>query len=1014
MIKENGHVSRKTVEEDRIAICPKFGCTHLEKIKPLKFGFLGFRKYPKCSKHKIPLVFVDEFIGNFIHTVNACLFDYSSFPPEILIHQIKKKAPDELTNFIFVWMYCNPIGRGAQIVSQYMDGLSRGYMRLLSRKQRKALQNEKSSRKHYEKLHLGLIKIANEYATFLQGLHEKYELFYDPKKLLSLSDKIQNILKSWLKDHLNTIKVENSIKRSEFIVQEGSLPVLKEEYDKILHAGTCVLLLGKSPSIVTKSIPAFELFSAYHEFLKADLCEELKKEDIKLFLEDSHEFLNIDGENTLDIQDDYEKDVFSKPENKEEENDEFEKNGEEIIKSSKINNLNLKQKVKNHLKTIHTSINCTQKQKIIICSKSLKILDELISRAENNEISIFREVNLKVIAGAIIYSVIISNKKMPKLTQIQIANIVSVSDRLISRAYLNYFKYIYPRIEFRFPKDFKIIRNKISLYFFDILREKEIEIPRLVLDLKENIITGTKTPKEFTQTDINILYKMVTQYQDEFIKFFTDLAEIIKQLIISSRIHKHIGAFIIIKDLAEFLGEKGVTLLLSYFRFYSSILEIFDFLKSKYNSFFPRLYRSQSREHYEEYRRIVSSKLKLYIMKNIYEGKYYKDGRAQCPDCIKEGLITNSYTIRLDSMEFHHEGDEKENKFTAQNLYNIFTKNRSNPHVLDDLINLMELERVRLICRNHHIIFHFDYYNFFIYLISWDKIFSLPAEEIYILIITSINNFRLTKNYSERKKLSIRQRILAFLKKRYIIENFYGEYCQTCGEFSTKRHLTVFQFSHENKELKTVEANRLYYTGLSCSEIAQRLENERGGYVCGNCHTVFDYEDILLIKRIYRDENIARKIFDDYKRVHSKFKPINSLGSIGNPLKKSININENFVEYLLAIYEISASGRDTTNKNLANFLKLDKSTFRIWFRRNKDFIENYVHITYKKSQKGSDTSIYNLTDKGKKIISLIIYFKEYYSSLMLDECKGCNLNHSKKCLAEKPNQCLIIREKKTK
>ena len=117
MIKKYECVTRKTVEEDRIAICPHFGCKHIEKVKPLKLGFLGRRKYPKCSKHKISLVFVDEFIGNFIKAIEACLYDISSLPPKSLITLIKAEAPSNLKSFLNGWIYCNPIGRGGQIVS---------------------------------------------------------------------------------------------------------------------------------------------------------------------------------------------------------------------------------------------------------------------------------------------------------------------------------------------------------------------------------------------------------------------------------------------------------------------------------------------------------------------------------------------------------------------------------------------------------------------------------------------------------------------------------------------------------------------------------------------------------------------------------------------------------------------------------------------------------------------------------------------------------------------------------
>lgn len=128
MIIEKTQVSRRNIKEDRIAICPQFGCKYLEKVKPIKMSFLSFRKYPKCPKHRLALVFVDEFIGNFFDGVTACLFDESSLPPNNLISKIRSDAPDELESFFNLWMYSNPIGRGGQIISPYIDGLSKGYM----------------------------------------------------------------------------------------------------------------------------------------------------------------------------------------------------------------------------------------------------------------------------------------------------------------------------------------------------------------------------------------------------------------------------------------------------------------------------------------------------------------------------------------------------------------------------------------------------------------------------------------------------------------------------------------------------------------------------------------------------------------------------------------------------------------------------------------------------------------------------------------------------------------------
>ena len=161
-----------------------------------------------------------------------------------------------------------------------MDGLSKSYMKVLSKKQRKALQNNKSIKKSYETLHLGLKKIAKEYTDFLQNLRTKSVIFNNLEDLQHLSKNMRKLIQTWLKGHINTINLPNNKKNNDSLVVDKSLSEVKEEYDKILHTGTCIVLLGKSPEIVTKGISAFEIFSAYHEFLEAGLCKELKKEDI--------------------------------------------------------------------------------------------------------------------------------------------------------------------------------------------------------------------------------------------------------------------------------------------------------------------------------------------------------------------------------------------------------------------------------------------------------------------------------------------------------------------------------------------------------------------------------------------------------------------------------------------------------------------------------------------------------------------------------------------------------------
>lgn len=291
---------RMVIKELRIAICPHFGCSFLKKVKPLKFGILGLHKYPKCSKHGFPLVFIDEFIGNFIKAVNACLYDKGGIPPEKLTSIIKVVSPEDLKSFVNGWMHCNPIGRGAQLVSQYLDGLSKAYIKILSKKQKKSLQ-DKSDKKNnrYNMLRNGLNHISIEYANFLKEFRAKSKTFYDLNELHSLSDITLEFLNAWLKDQLEYIKNPKFAMTVKPVKLNESLPLVKQYYDMILQSGTCQTLMGKRPKIINKKISAYELFSAYFEFLGAGLCTETSDIDVQKLYENQQESSNLYEVNSL-------------------------------------------------------------------------------------------------------------------------------------------------------------------------------------------------------------------------------------------------------------------------------------------------------------------------------------------------------------------------------------------------------------------------------------------------------------------------------------------------------------------------------------------------------------------------------------------------------------------------------------------------------------------------------------------------------------------------------------------
>jgi len=659
---------------------------------------------------------------------------------------------------------------------------------------------------------------------------------------------------------------------------------------------------------------------------------------------------------------------------------------------SEIKILHFKQKIIEYLKELLNLIDGTTDQKKFIKSKSLEILDEFISRAKNGEFTYRKNTNFKAIAGTIIYTVIISNKDMPKITMKQISDLANTFGSVISKFYKKYFKNLYPRIYFLFSvyKGYKRIRDIISLYIFELIKDLEVETSEIVLHLRENILKKTNLPKELTQKDIDVLREFTTGYQNEFIKYFSDLTEVIRQLIISGRIHKQIGAFIIIKFITEILEENGINLLQTSKTFYRSVVDIFDFLKVNYPDFFPirmiriktedKLSKKEFIERHYDYIKIVGKRIKLYVIRHIYNGKYFKDGKGKCSECLKEELVINTDISRLPDLEFHHHGNEKENNFSENDLYNLFLENRSNPDFLKDLIRLMESEGVELLCRNHHSILHDEYYRNFKYLINWENILSLPAEQIHILIRISVDSFY-KNNKSTKEKERIRQKIVKKLKKKYIIESIYGGYCPLCGEFNTKEHLTAFHFNHSDEETKTVEASDLYNTN-SCSEIARILRKERGGYTCGNCHFVLHYKYIHLLDEIYDDKNITRKVLDDYTRVSEKFKLIQNLSSIGDPLKKTLMVRDGIKRYLSAIYEISKLKGYADTHDLKEYLQVsDINVIGKFFRKRRDIIKNYVNIETGKSYHPTK---YILNDEGKKYISLMYHFWDYYNSLRQD------------------------------
>jgi len=280
-VKVYTQVTRKTVGEERIAICPEFGCEIIKKIKPLKFGFIGFGKNPKCKRHNVPLVYVDERIGEFIDGALACLFDIAGLPPKELLSIIDSKFSKDLEPFIQGWIYCVTIGRGAPIISPYIDSISKAYLKLLTRKQMKVFNNPNNSKNKRvsQKIIEGMQEITRQYTRLLKHLRTHSEIISNVKNLKPLSNNLRRSLISWQK---NSLKKEADLFSIE-TKRNITLSKTKQFYDLILNIGTCRCLLGLSPegTKLNKKITAFDRFSAYYEFYTEGLTKKFTKPDIE-------------------------------------------------------------------------------------------------------------------------------------------------------------------------------------------------------------------------------------------------------------------------------------------------------------------------------------------------------------------------------------------------------------------------------------------------------------------------------------------------------------------------------------------------------------------------------------------------------------------------------------------------------------------------------------------------------------------------------------------------------------
>ncbi|MFX0073567.1 MAG: hypothetical protein ACFFAO_21020 [Candidatus Hermodarchaeota archaeon] len=453
--------------------------------------------------------------------------------------------------------------------------------------------------------------------------------------------------------------------------------------------------------------------------------------------------------------------------------------------------------------------------------------------------------------------------------------------------------------------------------------------------------------------------------------------------------HKIIGAKPIISFISDRLQKENINLFQTSQFFPKTVIDIYDLLKKRYPRFIPKrsytenfeLYTGQKKSIYEL---IVGSKIKIYVAQNIYNGKYLSNGKPKCPMCENEGFSLNTDILRLEALQFDHLENNKIYSFTSKTFYELFRNSHGDPEFLEKLISFMESKKVELICTNHHNLRHSKYSKIFSYLISRNKILTLSPILIHLIIRESVNSFYRNQEKSINFLRSVRKSILTDLKRKYIIDKISDGLCPICKEFNTNNHISSFQGHHLNSAQKETEPSYLFALNYTCREIVVILGKETVGFICGNCHTVLEYErDTNTLLKIYNNPEMLSNILNDYKMAKKRFIILNNKNHlIDEPFKKDFKLNDAFIDYLFAISSLEKNGIVVNSISLSKFLKISKTAVRLFFIIRAEILKPFIKII----QTGSKTlKRYSLTNYGKIALSHLQYFRDFYEKHLRNE-----------------------------
>jgi len=934
-MKAYTNVSRKNVGEDRVAICPNFGCEYMTRVKPLKLRFLGFGKHPKCKKHRIPLVYVDERIGDFVDAALACLFDKAGLPPSELLEDVNSKFPDELNSFVEGWVYCITVGRGAPIVSRYMDTISNAYLKQLTKKQIKAFKKGDDSKPNLvnKAIKDGMDEITIQYTRFLKHLRAHSEILIDHQKLKSLSKSLRNYLKDWQKYVLKHNEIINSPENE----REMSLKEIKSNYDQILNVGTCRCLLGLNPEskeIKKAKITSFDRFSAYHKFFSEGLTGKFTKSAICDLVKTKFTY-----QDNIDILDETK---YKIPfQNQKPKNIMADKCTHFLKKIAEENNAKMLTTYKSYenkiifrckecnkeFKDIYKNIKRRQEPKIAcpFCFPELRpntyIPEELREKIAKYVLVELRKTTIYNLGEKEILEYIVSIRDYV-FRQIEIKKIPSLDNRIQADSEFRQYIKNYIQLIVKFLIKIKLLdETKQKINITEVAKETH---DKNIVSLKSWVVISTKIIQYLRQNlDFNIRSRRHNTFQKSTqvsIRNFRNLYKLIDDITITY-LKKDLQTKIDIYYDGICQGNNGTCQFNVNYRFLPAL----------------------SHHHlFKNYKKLITRKEFKYILPHT--------------------ILDLKFERAIELMQ-------------------------------------TQIGGLGLVCLNchfskHHVIYNFPSIFAFLQKLSLENINENPSDVlIQLKSLVSIycnhkkEKYKISKNYTPAQqkaiiKDSIRKSTLAFVKKKYSIQFLFGNdyVCPICRKANINEHLNCFVAHHTNSDIFRDDLEKIEfgkeYKKKDIDWLIENLIIQECVFICINCHQMLHAKNFrdyaLTILESKTDEIFVRNYYSQSDKQINKLKNRililkkkieNHLIQIPNPLQLIFEKGDGLKRNLVCIYYIcEIFSKDKKNPFFTsgelNFIINKARSFR-------NFKHKLIHLDYIQAVENFQI-IYQITPKGKE------------------------------------------------